>query len=77
MNLAHVWPHVAGHLSLDDPDYSDSVAFDAWHRGLRGAGPVHERSRTLKSGFQPLRLAAYHMPDAAALAAARERHEFT
>ncbi|WP_155855362.1 hypothetical protein [Actinotalea ferrariae] len=58
-----------------DPDYSDA-AFDAWHRELRGAGPAHDRSRTLKSAFRPLRLDAYHLRDRAALEAALEREEF-
>lgn len=60
-----------------NPDYSDSAAFDAWHRSQRGGGLAHDRSRTLKSGFEPLRLDAYHLQDAATLEAARERHEFS
>lgn len=60
-----------------DPDYSDSAAFDAWHRGQRGAGAAHERSRILKSGFTPVRLEAFHLADLAALGAARERREYS
>ena len=56
-----------------DPDYSDGLEFDAWHRGLRGAGPAHERSRALKSGFTPVRLDAFHLPDASALDLARSQ----
>lgn len=59
-----------------EPDYSDST-FDAWHRGQRGAGPAHERSRSLKSAFTPRRLDAYHLEDATALAVARERGELS
>ena len=54
-----------------DPDYSGGLEFHAWHRGLRGAGPAHERSRALKSGFGPVRLDAFHLPDASALDLAR------
>ncbi len=59
-----------------DPDYSDSVAFDTWHRAQRGAGPSHERSRALKSGFTPLRLDAYHLRGFPDLEAATLRGEF-
>lgn len=58
-----------------DPDFSDSAAFDAWHRAQRGAGPAHERSRALKSAFTPRRLDAYHLQDSAALDAAVARGE--
>ncbi len=59
-----------------DPDYSDSIAFDTWHRARRGAGPSHERSRALKSGFTPLRLDAYHLQSFPDLEAAMHRGEF-
>ena len=53
------------------PTYVEHEAFDAWHRGLRGAGPAGERARRLKSGFTPVRLDAFHLADATALDAAR------
>lgn len=59
-----------------DPDFSGSGAFDAWHRAQRGAGPAHERSRELKSGFTPLRLDAYHLKDSPTLDATKRRGEF-
>lgn len=58
-----------------EPDFSDSTGFDAWHRSLRGAGPPHERSRTLKSAFTPRRLDAYHLADARAFEGAMQRGE--
>ncbi|AEI13362.1 hypothetical protein [Cellulomonas gilvus] len=58
-------------------DYSHSAAFDAWHREQRGAGPAHDRSRALKSGFVPQRLDAFHLPTMESLESARLRGEFT
>ena len=60
-----------------DPDFSTSAEFDVWHREQRGAGPAHERSRALKSGFAPRQLDAYHLPSAAALQTACLRGEFS
>jgi hypothetical protein len=60
-----------------EPDYSDSIAFDTWHREQRGAEPAHDKSRALKSGFIPRRLDAYHLPSTAALTSARTRGEFS
>lgn len=59
-----------------DPDFSDTTAFDGWHRAQRGAGPAHGRSRALKSGFTPRRLDAYHLKDFQTLEAAMQRGEF-
>jgi hypothetical protein len=60
-----------------DPDFSTSAEFDVWHREQRGAGPAHDRSRALKSGFVPRQLDAYHLPSATALETARDRGEFS
>lgn len=59
------------------PDYSASTEFDSWHRRERGAGPAHERSRPLKSGFAPTTLDAFHLPDRAALDDATARGDYS
>lgn len=59
-----------------DPGFSDSAAFDTWHRAQRGAGPAHERSRALKSSFTPQRLDAYHLQGVTALEAAMQHDEY-
>lgn len=60
-----------------EPDYSNGIAFDLWHRAQRGAPPASPKSRALKSGFTPLRLEAFYLRDRDALAAATARGEFT
>ena len=68
--------HGLGFIVLSgEPDFSESAEFDAWHRAQRGAGPAHDRSRALKSGFRPVRLDAYHLPDRDALERALARRE--